>query len=98
MYVLAHPLLAMVSILSGLLTLYTWILLISALLSWVNPDPHNPIVRILRQITEPAYRAVRPYVPYVGSIDLAPIAVIVGILFIQRGILPIIQSFALNLM
>jgi len=98
MYALAHPLIALVSILSGLLTLYTWVIVASALLTWVNPDPFNPIIRILRSLTEPAFNLVRPYVPTVGAIDLAPIAVILGIMFIQQGLLPIIAQFAHGLL
>jgi len=98
MYALAHPILALVSITSSLLTLYTWVIIISALITWVNPDPYNPIIRILRALTEPAFNAVRPYVPTVGAVDLAPVAVILGILFIQQGILPIIAQFAHGLL
>ncbi len=98
MYALAHPLIALVSIISGLLTLYTWVIIASALLTWVNPDPFNPIIRILRGLTEPAFNLVRPYVPTVGAVDLAPIAVILGIMFVQQGLLPIIAQFAHGLL
>lgn len=98
MYVIAHPLLAIISILGTLLTLYSWVIIISALISWVNPDPYNPIVQILRKLTEPVYNRLRPYIPAAGSFDLTPIAVILIIMFIQRGILPIFNDFALNLM
>lgn len=97
MYALAHPILAIVSIVGSLLTLYTWVIIISALLTWVNPDPMNPIIRILRQLTEPAYDLVRPYVPSVGGIDLSPIALIFGIMFVQQGVLPVIATFAQKL-
>lgn len=98
MYALAHPIIALVSIINGLLALYIWVIVISALISWVNPDPYNPIIRILRALTEPAFNLVRPYVPTVGAIDLAPIAIVVGIMFIQQGVLPIIAQFAQGLL
>jgi len=61
-----------------------WIVIISALISWVNPDPYNPIVRFLRNATEPVYRKIRKYIPtYFGGIDIAPLIVILIIVFLQ---------------
>ena len=66
------------------LTIYMWIVIISALISWVNPDPYNPIVRFLRNATEPVYRKIRKYIPtYFGGIDIAPVIVILLIVFLQ---------------
>ena len=53
MFILANFLLATASVLQLVLTLYIWIVIASALISWVNPDPYNPIVRFLRNATEP---------------------------------------------
>ncbi|WP_203529526.1 YggT family protein [Pseudodesulfovibrio sp. JC047] len=63
------------------LTIYFWIVIVSALLSWVNPDPYNPIVRFLRGVTEPVFYKIRRWLPFavVGGFDLSPIVVILAI-------------------
>lgn len=74
-------LLKLVQLVSTLLNLYMWVVIISALLSWVNPDPYNPIVRFLRNITDPVYAKIRRLMPFVvvGGMDLSPVVVIVAI-------------------
>ena len=70
---------------SGLLQIYFWIVIIAALLSWVHPDPYNPIVRALYAMTEPVFDWVREHLPvYLGGLDLSPIVVIIATEFIQR--------------
>src|SRR5579862_589470 len=83
--VLANAIDAVARILSGILNLYMWIVIISALLSWVNPDPRNPIVRFLYSVTEPVLYWLRRRMPFliVGNLDLSPIALILGIQFLQ---------------
>ncbi|RUM50764.1 MAG: YggT family protein [Hydrogenothermus sp.] len=84
MFILANFLEAVARILDIALTVYMWIVIISALISWVNPDPYNPIVRFLRNATEPVYRKIRKYIPtYFGGIDIAPLIVILIIVFLQ---------------
>lgn len=72
---------AIATVLDFVLTAYFWIVIISALLSWVNPDPYNPIVRFLRGVTEPVFYKVRSWIPFavVGGFDLSPIVVILAI-------------------
>ena len=68
-----------------MLELYKWVIIISALITWVNPDPSNPVVQILRRLTEPVYTFIRRYMPTsIGGIDLAPIIVIFAIIFVQQ--------------
>jgi YggT family protein len=68
-----------------MLEMYKWVVIISALITWVNPDPSNPIVQILRRLTDPVYAFIRRYVPTaVGGLDLAPIIIIFGIFFLQQ--------------
>jgi len=67
-----------------ILFLYKWVIIISALLSWVQPDPYNPIVQMLYRLTEPAYAFVRRYIPtVVGGMDMAPMILLFGIMFIE---------------
>lgn len=64
--------------------LYKWVIIISALLSWVRPDPYNPIVQMLTRLTEPAYALVRKYIPTVfGGMDLAPLILIFSLIFLE---------------
>ncbi len=68
----------------GIITLYKWIIIISSLLSWVKPDPYNPIVQMLSRLTEPAYAFIKRFVPTVfGGMDLAPIIVIFALIFLE---------------
>jgi YggT family protein len=75
---------AFATILISIISLYKWVIIISALLSWVQPDPYNPIVQMLYRLTEPAYTAVRRIIPTVfGGMDMAPLVLIFGIQFIE---------------
>ena len=63
-----------------LVNIYIWVVIIAALISFVNPDPYNPIVQFLHRVTQPAYRLVRRYIPTVfNGIDLAPLVIVIGL-------------------
>ena len=67
-------------ILTGLINVYIWVLIIAALLSFVNPDPYNPIVQFLRKITQPAYSYIRKFMRTdFNGLDLAPLVIIIGL-------------------
>lgn len=67
-------------ILISLINVYIWILIATALMSFVNPDPYNPIVQFLTRITNPAYVFVRRYIRTdFGGIDLAPLIIIIAL-------------------
>jgi YggT family protein len=85
-------------ILDTVLMLYMWIVIISALLTWVNPDPYNPIVRILRGITEPVFYRVRRWLPFVfiGGIDLSPIVVLLAIMFLRTALVGNLYRLAIQ--
>ena len=72
----------------GVLELYTWILIIRALLSWVSPDPRNPLVQILVRLTEPVQGPLRKLAPphKLGGLDISPMLAILLIQFIKNGI------------
>ena len=85
MFALRHLLEALAEILNLGLTIYMWLIIARALLSWVNPDPYNPIVRFLYNVTEPVLGWVRRRVPMVfGGLDLSPILVLLAIVFLQK--------------
>ncbi len=98
MFLLSNLLEAVSKILDIVLSIYMWIVIISALLSWVNPDPHNPIVRFLRNLTEPVYRKIRKFIPtYFGGIDIAPLIVILVIVFLQNFLVKSLYELAYKL-
>lgn len=85
MFIFANLISAVANILDILLDVYTWVVVIAALISWVNPDPYNPVVRFLRAVTEPVFRPVRRIIGYrLGPIDISPLIVILAIIFAQR--------------
>ncbi len=72
------------NIINIILTIYMWVIIIKALISWVNPDPYNPIVRFLNDITDPVLNRVRAIIPLGGiGIDFSPVIVIIAIFIIQ---------------
>ena len=85
MFLFANVLVGVADVLNFVLNAYLWIIVIKALLSWVNPDPHNPIVRFLNRATDPVLYWIRRRIPTAfGGIDFSPILVVLAILFAQR--------------
>ncbi len=83
----------LVGFVGWLLDLYAWIIIASALISWVSPDPYNPIVQTLRRLTEPVLRPIRRVLsPYQAGLDFSPLVAILVILFVERVILPSLAS------
>jgi YggT family protein len=95
-YVLSDFLLAVAKLVDYILYAYMWIIVIRALLSWVNPDPWNPIVRFLHQVTEPVLRPIRRRLPST-AIDFSPLVVILGIYFLQWFLVPVLVRTAYRL-
>ncbi len=86
---------AIAQILHMVINLYIWVVIISALITWVNPDPYNPIVQVLRRATEPVYSFVKRYISTViGGIDLSPIIIILGLQFLDLFIVKILFNLA----
>ncbi len=76
---------ALIQLTTSILDMYKWIVIIAVVLSYVQPDPRNPIVQVLNRLTEPVFRFVRQKLPFVvfSGIDLSPIVIIFGIQFIN---------------
>jgi YggT family protein len=84
MFIIGNFLAALASILNMLLSAYMWIIIIRALISWVSPDPYNPIVQFLRAATDPVLYQVRHWLPVsFGGIDFSPLLVIAALIFLQ---------------
>lgn len=80
-------------IVHSLLTVYIWVVIIGALLSWVRPDPYNPIVQIIYRLTEPAYKLIRRMMPTVfNGLDLAPLILIISLNVIDVILVNIINA------
>ena len=99
MFVLGNFLKAVAIVLNYVLTVYMWIVVARAVLSWVNPDPYNPIVRFIHNATEPVLYRVRTKIPVIfGGIDFSPIVVILGVIFLQNFVVNSLIRFSANLM
>lgn len=97
MFVLSNFLMATAQILDIALTIYMWIIIIAALITWVNPDPYNPVVRFLYKATEPILRPIRKRVNLGIGIDISPIIVILIILFLQSFLVKTLAQTARRL-
>lgn len=85
MFIMANFLIAVATVMYYALNAYMWIIIAQAVLSWVSPDPYNPIVRFIHNITEPLLYRIRSRLPVMfGGIDFSPVIVILGIVFLQR--------------
>ena len=84
MIILATLIEAFATILHTLINLYIWVVIIAALITFVRPDPYNPIVQILFRLTNPVYAFIRKFVPtLIGGVDLAPLIVILVLQFVD---------------
>ena len=89
---------ALAQILHMVINIYIWVVIIAALITWVRPDPYNPIVQTLYRLTEPAYALVRRYIPTViGGIDLAPLIIIIALQFIDLFFVRLLMNLAYRL-
>ncbi len=96
MFILTNLLEALAYIINIFLTIYVWVIIIRAIISWVNPDPWNPIVQFLYRSTEPVLQPIRRFLPQMG-IDISPLIAILGIYFLQRFIVASLYELARNL-
>ncbi|MFO7460565.1 MAG: YggT family protein [Desulfatiglandales bacterium] len=98
MFIFSNFLMAIARILDIGLSLYMWVIIARAVISWVSPDPYNPIVRFLNSITEPLLFRVRRFIPaYFGGFDFSPVLVILGIIFIQSFLIQSLYQMATRL-
>ncbi len=93
MSILTELIAGLLMILNNLIFVYTWVIIIAALLTWVRPDPYNPIVQILYRLTQPAYAFVRRYIPTMfNGIDLSPLVIIIALQILQVFIAAVIRA------
>ena len=87
MFVFGNIIIGIAEVLDWVLVVCMWTIAIRALISWVNPDPYNPIVRMLERLTEPVLRPLRKLAPpYKIGIDLSPILAFLAIMFLRIAV------------
>ena len=95
MFVAGYFVGAVANLVNLVLVVYMWIIIARAILSWVNPDPYNPIVRFLYRVTEPVLRPVRDRLPtFQMGLDLSPMVVLLGIYFLKAFLIPVLYRIA----
>jgi YggT family protein len=98
MFVLANLLDALALVIDYGLQIYSWIVIARVVISWVNADPYNPIVRAIYSLTEPVLYRIRQALPvFAGGIDFSPIVVFMGILFLQSFLVQTLHQLALRM-
>ena len=98
MFIISNLFMAVAQILHIALNLYMWIVIARAILSWVSPDPYNPIVRFLYNVTEPVLYAIRRRVPMIfGGIDFTPLIVILAIYFLDSFLVSSLAGIAIRM-
>ncbi|MYA28739.1 MAG: YggT family protein [Nitrospira sp. SB0666_bin_27] len=97
MFVAGNILQGLAYVLDTVLFLYMWLIIIRALISWVNPDPWNPIVQFLSRATDPVLLVIRRRVGILGGIDVSPILAILLIMFLQYAVVQTIRDIGLRL-
>ncbi len=101
MFIIGNFIAAIAGVLNTFLTIYMWVVIIAALISWVNPDPYNPIVRFLYSVTEPVFGLIRrqlrrlPFPPM--GIDFSPLIVILILIFLQSFVVNTLNQIAVRL-
>ena len=95
MFMISNFVLALAKLVEILLGAYMWIVIGRAILSWVNPDPYNPIVRFLHDVTEPVLVRIRRLIPaFAGGIDFSPMILILVIYFLMSFLVPTLRHMA----
>jgi YggT family protein len=98
MFMVGNLILALAKLLELVLWAYFWIIIARAVISWVSPDPFNPIVRFLYRVTEPVLRPIRRRLPtFQMGLDLSPMLVILAIYFLQSFLVESLRDLALSL-
>jgi YggT family protein len=97
-FLLSNLVLALARVVNLVLEAYFWIIIARAVLSWVNPDPYNPVVRFLYRVTEPVLRPIRYRLPTLAmGLDLSPMVVLLAIKFAEWFVVDSLRDLALNL-
>lgn len=98
MFIAGYFVVAVARIVDGLLFAYMWIVIIQALLSWVRPDPYNPIVRFINGVVNPvSYRISRVIPTRIGMVDISPLILLLAIEFLRYFLVPVLMRIGMQL-
>ncbi len=97
MPVMAKVVIALAKTLDLVLRIYIWIIIIGAIISWVNPDPYHPVVKTINRLTEPVLRPIRRIIPPIGGLDFSPVVAIFLVYLIQILVIPLLYRLAFSL-
>lgn len=97
MFVLSNLIAALAQLLSALFTIYTWILIIRVLISWVSPDPFNPVVQFLIKASDPVLEPLRRVIPSIGPLDISPVVAILVLQAFQHFVIRTLMDVSIRL-
>ncbi len=97
MFVIGNLLIAIGQVLDFVLTIYFYIVIVRALISWVNPDPYNVIVQFLHRATDPVLRPLQRAIPPLGGIDVSPLVLLLAIMFLKSFLVASLMQFGRTL-
>ncbi len=97
MFVMGNVLLGVARVLDSILWLFLWVIIARALISWVNPDPWNPIVQFLERATEPILAPIRRFLGWRMGIDLSPMIAILILVFLQYAVVQSLRDIAVRM-
>lgn len=97
MFIAGNILQAVAMVSDIVLTLYMWVIIARAVISWVNPDPWNPIVQFLDRATEPVLAPIRRRLGFRTGIDLSPLIAILAILFLQYAVVQSLRELSMRM-
>jgi len=83
MFVLGNFFVALGYVVQGVLGIFMWIVIARVVISWVNADPYNQIVMIIRSATDPVLIPVQRRLPPMGGLDFSPVVVLLAIMFLE---------------
>jgi len=79
------------SLVSLIFDIFIFAIFIQVILSWVNPDPYNPVSSLLKSLTDPVMRPIKQRLPSMGGLDISPIFAIIGLTFLKKLVLYFLQ-------
>jgi len=95
MFVINYFFIALANLLNLAIVVYIWIIIARAILSWVSPDPYNPLVRLVYRATEPVLRPVRERLSgFQLGLDFSPMIVILVLYFLKEFLVPVLYRIA----
>lgn len=97
MFVLGNFFIGFARVLEITIPILYWLILVRALISWVNPDPFNPIVQFLNRATDPILAPIRRFMPTLGPFDISPVIAILILIFLQKFLVLTLIDFGTRL-